>query len=384
MHILESYALSSGAKIDKPYIYGKFYPLPFDKYIVLANFRYKYFQEVIDIIHPKLSEKGIHIVHLSNASHSFKNVYKVSEFDPNQSAYIINRSLGCVGESSFFTDLSSFYNKKTVCLYSNTYIQNVKPYWAKEDELSNIESYKDGKKPSFNTQEDASLINSIKPEQIAKEILEKFNLTFDFQYETLYFGEGYDQNTPVFDVIPDDYPPFILETNEASIRMDLNHDEDFMLRQCQHMTYDIYADKPISREVLLATKHNIREFYYVIKSEDYPDFVSLLTKLAINVTLISFLKEEDLTSKKINYMDYDPILNYQVKEMAEIDQLKGEDCENLFYISNKIIIDKGMLFPSEHAWKNKIAINSSQEIVSFKNDPDLLIDLPFLRVLKRT
>ena len=43
-----------------------------------------------------------------------------------------------------------------------------------------------------------------------------------------------------------------------------------------------------------------------------------------------------------------------------------------------------MLFPSEHAWKNKIAINSSQEIVSFKNDPDLLIDLPFLRVLKRT
>lgn len=382
MHILESYALSSGAKIDEPYIYGKFYPLPFDKYIVLANFRYKYFQEVIDIIYPKLIDEGINIVHLSNAPHRFKNVHKVSKFDPNQSAYIINRSLGCFGESSFFTDLSSFYNKKTVCLYSNTYVQNVKPYWQGANSVSNIESYKNGKKPSFNTQDDTELINSIKPEKIAKEILDKFNLDFDFKHETLYFGAGYDQNMPVFDIIPDDYPPFGLDSNEVSIRMDLNHDEEFMLRQCQHITCDVYADKPISKGVLAATKHNIREFYYVIKEKDHPDFVSLLTKMSINVTLISFMNEKELAKKKINYMDYDPILHYQTKKIEEVDQLKEEDFENLFYISNKIIIDKGMLFPSEYAWRNMIAVKDSQEVCRFKNDPALMVDLPFLRVLK--
>lgn len=383
MHILESYALSSGAKIDEPYIHGKFYPLPFDKYIVLANFRYKYFQEVIDIIYPELLKEGIKIVHLSNAPQSFKNVYKVSKFDPNQSAYIINRSLGCFGESSFFTDLSSYYGKKTICLYSNTYVQNVKPYWSNENILSNIESDKGNKKPSFNTQDDTRLINSIKPETIAKEILSKFNLNFDFEYETLYFGEGYDRNTPVFDIIPDDYPPFLLDSGEVSIRMDLNHDEEFMLRQCQHMAYDIYADKPISKDVLAATKHKIREFYYVINDEDYPEFVSLLIKMSINVTLISFLEEKKLTKKKINYMDHDPILHYQTKKMEEINQLKEEDSENLFYISNKIIIDKGMLFPSEYAWRNMLAVRNSQEISKFKNDPTLMVDLPFLRVLKK-
>ena len=77
MHILESYALTCGAKVDTPYVYEQFLALPFEKYVVFADFRYEYYQEVVDIIYPKLKEKNINIIHLSKASpKKYKNTYK--------------------------------------------------------------------------------------------------------------------------------------------------------------------------------------------------------------------------------------------------------------------------------------------------------------------
>ena len=42
MHILESFATSCGLKIDKPYIYEKYYPLNIEKYIILETHDNKY------------------------------------------------------------------------------------------------------------------------------------------------------------------------------------------------------------------------------------------------------------------------------------------------------------------------------------------------------
>ena len=37
MHLIEQYSLAMGAKIDEPFIETSYYPLPFDKYIVVEN-----------------------------------------------------------------------------------------------------------------------------------------------------------------------------------------------------------------------------------------------------------------------------------------------------------------------------------------------------------
>ena len=52
MHLVEQYALACGAKIDKPYIYEKFAPLPFNNYITFSPFskpakNYDYWREVL-------------------------------------------------------------------------------------------------------------------------------------------------------------------------------------------------------------------------------------------------------------------------------------------------------------------------------------------------
>ncbi len=37
MHLVEQYSLVTGAKINKPFIETSYYPIPFEKYIVVEN-----------------------------------------------------------------------------------------------------------------------------------------------------------------------------------------------------------------------------------------------------------------------------------------------------------------------------------------------------------
>lgn len=72
MHILEQYALSCGLKIDEPYIYEKYFPIPHERYITFSPFgkfnssKYSYWQEVIDLLSPILKKENIHIVQIGN------------------------------------------------------------------------------------------------------------------------------------------------------------------------------------------------------------------------------------------------------------------------------------------------------------------------------
>jgi hypothetical protein len=384
MNTLESYALNCGVKIDTPFIYEQFFALPFEKYVVFGDFRYRHYQEVIDIIHPKLMEKDIHILHLSQATNNlYSDTHSVKEFSPNQSAYIIRHSLACFGESSFFTDVASFYDKKVVCLYSNMYVNNTKPYWSSPKNTINLESNKQGDKPWFDIEDDTSTINTIKPEKIAKSILNSLDIDYDNDYESIFFGMYFDSNDIIIDLVPDDYPSFTVNSNQASIRMDLRYDEDFLSRQLKLGTYDVYSDKPIPEEVLLPIRKKINRFFYIITENDKPEFVDLLKKLSIKTMLITHAEEEFIIKKKINYMDHSPIINLRVKNAEEIDIIKDEDINNLFYLSSKIYLDKGIIYPSQYAWENMLSARDINSISKFENNQTLLRDLPHFKILKK-
>ena len=68
MRLLDTYATNTGSKIDKPFIYSKFFPLPIGKYITFQaqtpydSRNYSYWQEVINLIQPFLSKANIQIV----------------------------------------------------------------------------------------------------------------------------------------------------------------------------------------------------------------------------------------------------------------------------------------------------------------------------------
>ena len=117
MHLIESYALNSGAKIDKPYIYDKFFPLSFENdFIViqpsseLKSKRYSYWNEVLDILIPKLKEEDIKIVLVGpQKGMTINNPYcytTCGQANPNQLSYIIEKSTLYVGPDSLASHIA--------------------------------------------------------------------------------------------------------------------------------------------------------------------------------------------------------------------------------------------------------------------------------------
>ncbi len=97
MHFLERYALSSGLKIDKPFIYEKFFPVPLEKYITLHphsqynSKNYDFWPEVLNLIVPVLEKEKISIVQIgTDQDVQLDGTYRVSgQTTINQVAYIV-------------------------------------------------------------------------------------------------------------------------------------------------------------------------------------------------------------------------------------------------------------------------------------------------------
>jgi ADP-heptose:LPS heptosyltransferase len=168
MHLLETYALSTGSRIGKPFILKKFFPVKFDKYITVQNSSgmpskcYDYFQEVIDFLLPILNKYNIGIVQIGGKEDQpLQNVELLQgATNINQTAHIISNAILHLGNDSFAIHMASAFGIKNVGLYSITLPEIAGAYFNKEYSIS---LYPDNEKPSFNPNESPKRINKIKP-----------------------------------------------------------------------------------------------------------------------------------------------------------------------------------------------------------------------------
>jgi len=204
MHLLEQYALSSGLKIGKPFMYEHFFPLPDNKYITLqkeAKFpsrQYKYWQQVVDLLTPILAKNNISIVQIgSSADISLTNVIATSgKTSLAQSHYIIRNSELHLGIDSFGVHVASGLGKKIVGIYSNMSPKNSGPYWSSPNDCILIESPKKNMKPSYAIiEEKHKTINEIKPEKIANSVLLLLKIEEKVKINTLFIGDNFDEST---------------------------------------------------------------------------------------------------------------------------------------------------------------------------------------------
>jgi ADP-heptose:LPS heptosyltransferase len=168
MHLIETYALTCGAKINKPYIYEKYIPLPLNEYIVLQphskpSKTYDLWQEVIDILFPILNKVGISIVQIGGQNeNAYRGVVNLSgKVDVNQSAYIIRNAKLFLGVDSFGAHLASHFDIPIVSLYSNNNIPNVRPYFGSKEKQVLLEPERNTLKPTYSLEENPKSINRI-------------------------------------------------------------------------------------------------------------------------------------------------------------------------------------------------------------------------------
>lgn len=356
MHLLERYATSCGVKIGKPYIYDSFFPLTVDKYISFQPFskygskNYDLWQEVIDIILPFLEKENIKIVQIGTKEDRQFNhvVYLAGQTNISQAAFVIKNSVMHFGADSFGAHIASGYSKKILAIYSNNNIENVKPYWSKNEDVILISPQGGTKKPSYSAGENPKNINKIKPEEIARGILNLLNIKYQQMPNTIYIGEDYYNKT--FEIILDQLiNPDSIPIANPIIRMDYHFNEQGLALFLEKKKCIIITDKTINIELLKHYKENIPQLIYIIDENNDFNFVKQLKQFGIPYALISYLKDEDLNKYKINYMDYGLIIQ---KEYSNKNKTHIQNTSNLFYISSRILVSSKGQFNSKFDWVN--------------------------------
>ena len=91
------------------------------------------------------------------------------------------------------------------------------------------------------------------------------------------------------------------------------------------------------------------------------------------------MKNEELNKKKLNYMDYDPIINLSVEK----EELKKLQINNLFYSSCKALYENGKYYASDYARATKQTMNNPFELGKLEDNDLLLKDLRYFKVLAK-
>jgi hypothetical protein len=361
MHLIETYALNCGLKIDKPSIYEKYCPIPFDDYISFQpcskydSKSYDLWQEVINQLVPILQEKKIHIVQIGGKDEKpLENCYHLQgKTTINQAAYIIKRGMLHFGADSFGVHVASHYDKPIVALYSNSRPENAGPYFSSKNKVKTLEASKKDRKPSYSAKESPKTINEIDPIQIANYILEFLGME-KINIKTNYIGEDYSRR--LIESVPNSVIADIskLGVNSLIMRMDYEFNEGVLEEQLKRNNCSIVTSKPIRYDILNKYKDNIAQIIYDLDQNHSIEFVKDLKKLGKTFALSTFLSEDFVKSIKLDYMDYAQIIRSVKTEKKDLEILKDRNIDSLLYKSNKITISKGKIYNSKAAYINDI------------------------------
>jgi hypothetical protein len=365
MHILEQYALNSGVKIKQPFIYEKFFPLTFDKYISFhpatkPSKTYDLWQEVINLIFPYLEKNNIKIIQIGEKEDkSYSGAMNLLGLtNINQTAYILKNALLHVGADSFPTHVASYYDKKIVSLYSNNYISCVKPYFGNPQNQILLEPTRTTK-PCFSFHETPKTINKIKPEIIAKNILKLLDIENSINIDSIYFGMEYNQ--PKLELVPNmNIDPRQYNSTNIIVRMDLEFNEQILRNQLKICDCVIFTDKSIDKQLLIDNKSRIAKIIYEIKENNDIDFANFLQFNSIPYQLFTYLKGDSIEKIKLDYIDQEQIIEINADLKTKI---KTENIYNLFYRSNKKILSNGKIFLSVSSYKKDISAAQNTEAV---------------------
>jgi hypothetical protein len=352
MHIIEQYALSSGCKISQPYLNPQFYPIPFEKYIVLhassgmESKNYDLYNEVIELILPYLQKENINIIQIGGEKDKkIKNCYYVLGTTKLQMQYIIQNSLLVLANDTCSIHFASGLNKKIVTLYTTLYPSNASPYWSKPEDVVLLESDRNGNKPSYSAQEYPKTINLIKPELVAKSVLKLLNISELINIETLYIGKEY--YNPIVEIVPNFFNPNIKNQN-IFIRLDyINNNEKLYIHDwARQNNLIIVTDKFLNLNILNQLKEKIKLINFEIKDEydinKYTEFFKFIQKIGINLKLYS-KNAEKISRIRFDFFDF--AVDLLENKQNPLD--KNFNLDKLHIKSNKFLFSNGKIYFSK-------------------------------------
>jgi hypothetical protein len=360
MHILEQYAVNCGAKIEKPYIFKEFIPIPFEKYIVIhagsgmESKNYDYYDDVVSFLLPYLNKENIKIVQIGGEKErKIKNCYHLLGTTKKQLAYIIDNSLLYFGNDTISLHFASYFGKKIVCASTVLYEECFYPYWSSKEDYKIINSHRNGLKPSFSHTEVPKTINFIPPEEITKEILEFLNIK-DYELPKSIF-RGDRSTNPIIEISPmqlidkNTFGNFLL-----NIRLDYFPDFNDLspiIQNLQIRPATIVTNRPINLDILQHFKKHISSIIYDVTDNIDINFISSMNMHAIK-NIIIFKMEDNNNNKNLLTQRQLEIINLpNLIESIKINKFEFNniDIQKTIFRTNKIFIHNNKLFTSRAA-----------------------------------
>lgn len=376
MNLIETYALQCGLKISEPFIYQKYFPIPFEKFILvhagggMPSKLYDYYNEVIAILQPYLKNNDIQIIQVGGdedpALHSIIDLRGKSSL--HQTAYLLGRCSAFIGNDSCLAHIAASLNRPVVALYGSTSPQNHGPYFGPAEKKILIESHRHGDKPSFSPQEQSKTINLIKPETVASSVLSLLDIKYKTSRETLYIGKDYGRF--LIDIVMNNIlSKDVFMGASVNARMDLIHDEQILARNLFIRPMTITTSKPISINLLRQCKKHIPIVFYQITKNYDVNFVKDMMLNGIPYKLFSELPEDEVNKIKLDFFDYGVI---SLKE--KISKEKIENNEKLtkytVYKTYRFILAEEKIYKNEIDWANNNPISEIENNIGKINLED--------------
>lgn len=352
MKLLEAYSLAAGQRIGNPFVLEKFYSLPFDRYITFQPFSkeaktYSYYIEVLKLIFPVLEKAGIKIVQLGQGGEPpFDFCYHTQgKTNIGNLAYLVKGAMLHLGADSIASHLAGYYNIPLVTLYAANYTECVVPYFGDKQKQIFIEADRGGKKPSFAFQENPKTIDTIKPEDVANNVLKMLGLELEYPYKTIIIHPLYNART--VEIIPNNSVDLhAVGVDTVTVRMDLLFDERCLIEQTNRTNVVVITNGPISPSYFKNYRHRIKEVYYEITETPCIPFPHDVVSNGIKLNMFSFLPEEKLNPIKFHFMDFGVIWRKSKQNQQDYNTLKDIPVKNLFYKSNKFVLSNKKIYQS--------------------------------------
>jgi len=383
MKQLDSYSLATGLKITKPILEDQFFPLPFNgKYILISSGSgvpgntYSWYRLVVDFVKQKLHDEDLKIIQCGKAED-----YRVDadldlcgKTSLYQYFWLVKNAEMVICNDTSLLHVAGTYDKKFVSLFGVSHPKTSGTSFG--NPANQIYLLPPGDwKPSYNTNENPKSIDKIKPEEVIESLSRLLNINID-KPRTIRIGNDY--NFHVLETVPNHIiGPDVLAGHPLNIRYDKGGTEENVIHQLRYRKCTIVTDKPLPIEPLLALKANIESIIYLITENDSPDFTKALLSNGLPHSLLSFLSPEEMTAKRLNYIDVSFVDRREKGRKIE------EFQEGLKFKTNKRIFSEGKIYLS-HAHREQGIISPNFNISNGEviDTPTFWEDLEFYYLYK--
>jgi hypothetical protein len=207
------------------------------------------------------------------------------------------------------------------------------------------------RKPSYSAEDNPKVINFIKPEEIAKSVLELLDVPNEIGRKSFYFGERF--SSIFIESIPDCIiDPKFLPAAGLHIRYDYVPENEmtqsFLYNQLSLRKCAIVTDKILNEGALQQLKPNIAQIIIQVRDESQVAIAKQAEKIGIPYMLISELTEEEIQKLKLAYLDHAPITRRAkfTKDKLPQDKLSPETK----YKVSKLLLSQSKVYTSKAHW----------------------------------